>query len=174
MQHIATLGLGSNLGDRERYLASARESLGRAGQLFGTSSLYATEPLDRIDQPDFLNQVVQVRTERDAFGLFEECARIELELGRVRTVEKGPRTIDIDMLFFDQQIIDAEQEGLSLIVPHPRLHLRRFVLKPLAELAPDYRHPVLHATISELLAGTSDASRVTLWKRGDDPRFEGG
>ncbi len=165
IEHIAALGLGSNLGDREDYLGRAIDALGGIGRIVGRSSVYLTEPVGYTDQPEFLNQVVILRTDRAPFELLRECNRIERALGRARLIAMGPRTIDIDMLFYDQETLSEQWENIELILPHPRLHLRRFVLEPLAELMPDYLHPRLGKTVSKLLAELVDPSQVSLWKR---------
>lgn len=120
------------------------------------SSLYETEPVGLRGQPWFLNLVVEAETELFPVQLLDRLQQIEIRLGRRRTVPQGPRTIDIDILLYGSFRIQSER----LTVPHPRLEQRRFVLEPLAELAPDLRHPVSHLTIRELLAATPDRSAV--------------
>ncbi|MBI4470088.1 MAG: 2-amino-4-hydroxy-6-hydroxymethyldihydropteridine diphosphokinase [Acidobacteria bacterium] len=160
-QHTATLGLGSNLGDRSSHLEAAVAELSGLGEILRVSSIYATEPVDYLPQPEFLNQVVQLGTRCSPFHLLRACQQIEINLGRVRRIAKGPRTIDLDLLLFDGEIIDEIRQGRELIVPHPRLHERRFVLEPLAELMPGYIHPVLGRSVDELLATLRDPGRVT-------------
>ena len=138
------LSLGSNVGDREGNLRSAIEHL----RVLRASPIYETEPVDYTDQPWFLNLVVEIETDLAPLELLAATSRIEQELGRVRTVAKGPRTIDIDILLYGDEVID--QPGLQ--IPHPRMAERRFVLAPLADLAPDLRHPIMHQTIREMLA----------------------
>ncbi|MFN0108988.1 MAG: 2-amino-4-hydroxy-6-hydroxymethyldihydropteridine diphosphokinase [Blastocatellia bacterium] len=162
---IAYLGLGSNLGDREANLQNSILALvGNGVQLSEKSSIYETDPVDYLDQPKFLNQVIAVASPLEPFALLKLCLKIETELGRVRTIPRGARIIDIDLLLFDDQIINEESEGISLIVPHPRMHLRRFVLQPLAEIAPQTNHSVLAQTISQLLAAVDDSSRVDIFR----------
>jgi len=115
------------------------------------SSVYETEPQDLRNQPWFLNLVVQVQTTLFPLQLLHLLQKIELALGRRRAQAKGPRSIDIDILLFSRFVV----ESAELEVPHPRMHLRRFVLEPLAEIAPEVRHPVLRKTAEELLAGLS-------------------
>lgn len=146
------LSLGSNLGDRERNLREAIRRLGEAGvRALRVSSLYETEPLDVRDQPWFLNLVLEAETELFPKQLLARIRKIELDLGRKRLRPKGPRTADIDILLYGDSVIETAE----LTVPHPRMAERRFVLEPLAELAPELRHPATRQTIRELLAGTA-------------------
>jgi 2-amino-4-hydroxy-6-hydroxymethyldihydropteridine diphosphokinase len=148
----AYLSLGSNLDDREANLRRAIELLASPEiRIKRTSSLYETEPQDLPHQPWFLNLVVEIETSLFPLQLLARIQRIEKELGRQRIVPKGPRTIDIDILLFGNFAIDSAK----LQVPHPRMNDRRFVLEPLAELAPDLRHPISRRTIREILAETS-------------------
>jgi 2-amino-4-hydroxy-6-hydroxymethyldihydropteridine diphosphokinase len=153
----AYLGLGSNVGDRQAALARAIEALGQGPlTLTSRSSIYRTEPLEVVDQEDFLNQVVGLQTGLDPAALLARCLEIEKSLGRVRGRDKGPRILDIDLLLHGDAVL--RKEGLE--VPHPRLHLRRFVLVPLVEIAPEVRHPVLGLTAREMLQRCPDRSRV--------------
>ncbi|MFN3322345.1 MAG: 2-amino-4-hydroxy-6-hydroxymethyldihydropteridine diphosphokinase [Bryobacteraceae bacterium] len=142
------LSLGSNVGDREQNLQDAIDRLAGAGiRILRCSSVYETEPQDLADQPWFLNVVIEAETELMPMQLLSKIVAIEKEMGRTRKVAKGPRPIDIDVLFFGRFVIDTPQ----LCVPHPRLDQRRFVLAPMAELAPDFRHPVMRKSMRELL-----------------------
>jgi 2-amino-4-hydroxy-6-hydroxymethyldihydropteridine diphosphokinase len=151
----AFLSLGSNLGDRERNLEAALEKLAAPDlRILRVSSVYETAPVDTDDPRWFLNLVVEVETELFPMQLLWRAGKIEHSLGRVRTVVNGPRTIDIDILLYGRAVI----RSLSLEVPHPRMTQRRFVLAPLAELAPDLRHPVTRKTIQELLDAAPEQS----------------
>ena len=148
----AYLSLGSNIGDRERNLRRAIERLESQGvRVVRRSSLYETEPRDLRGQPWFLNAVVEVETSLFPVQLLARIHKIERELGRKRTIPKGPRIIDIDILLYGRFLIDTAE----LQIPHPRMTERRFVLEPLAELAPDLRHPLTGQSLRDLLAGTA-------------------
>jgi 2-amino-4-hydroxy-6-hydroxymethyldihydropteridine diphosphokinase len=156
-ERLAYIGLGANLGRREASLARAIEHLARAGlPPVLRSSLYRTEPVEVVDQEEFLNQVVACATERPPEDLLAICLAIELEMGRVRTRDRGPRVIDLDLLLAGSEVRNRQ----DLVLPHPRLHLRRFVLVPLAEIAPAARHPILGLTAAEMLDRCPDRARV--------------
>jgi len=145
------LSLGSNRGEREQLLEQALARLAAAGlSLRQVSAVYETEPLERRDQPWFLNLVVEADTDLFPRLLLGRLQRIERQMGRRPTSVKGPRLIDIDLLLYGEAVIRTPE----LVVPHPRMHLRRFVLEPLAELAPELRHPLTGRTVRELLIGT--------------------
>ncbi|MCI0446540.1 2-amino-4-hydroxy-6-hydroxymethyldihydropteridine diphosphokinase [bacterium] len=141
------LALGSNLGDREANLRNAINALPPMVNVVRESPIYETEPWGFEDQPKFLNQVVEAETDLPPFELLSYIKKIETELGREPTFRYGPRLIDLDILFYDNLIIRRP----TLTIPHPKLHERSFVLTPLADLAPDFMHPVLHKTIQQLL-----------------------
>ena len=141
------LSLGSNVGDREANLRSAIASLSGLGELVSVSSFYETEPVEYTQQPWFLNCAVALRTELMPKIFLSRVLAIEQQMGRRRVQPKGPRTIDIDILLFGNAVIHSPQ----LEVPHPAMHQRRFALEPLAEIAPEARHPVLKRSVRELL-----------------------
>jgi 2-amino-4-hydroxy-6-hydroxymethyldihydropteridine diphosphokinase len=140
------LSLGSNVGEREENLRAAIARLGGLGEVVAVSTFYETEPMEFREQPWFLNCAVALKTTLMPRQFLSRILKIEAEMGRRRTRVKGPRTIDIDLLLFGNSIVHTSQ----LDVPHPALHLRRFVLEPLAEIAPEARHPVLKRTMREL------------------------
>jgi 2-amino-4-hydroxy-6-hydroxymethyldihydropteridine diphosphokinase len=146
--NLVYLSLGSNVGNREQNLAHAIERLAPLGDVVSVSSFYETEPVDFADQPWFLNCAVVLETEKMPEQFLSAALRIEKKMGRDRETAqpKGPRTIDIDILLFGKAVIDTP----ALTIPHPALHERRFVLEPLAEIAPDVRHPIIKKTIREL------------------------
>lgn len=149
--------IGGNLGNRLENLEKAREHVSRvAGKILSTSSIYETEAWGMNQQPAFLNQVLFISTDLTPQQLLPVLLGIEHEMGRERTQKFGPRTIDIDILFFNEEII--EQPGLS--IPHAQLHLRRFTLEPLNEIAPGYIHPIFKESISNLLQQCPDPLSV--------------
>ncbi len=151
------IGLGANIGDREASLAEALRRLqAEVGAVALRSSIYRTDPVEVVDQAEFLNQVVAVETALPPAALLPRLFAIERSMGRVRSRDKGPRTIDLDLLLHGDAIV--REPGLE--VPHPRLHLRRFVLMPLAEIAPDLIHPVLGETMRALLERCPDRAGV--------------
>ncbi|MGH9497590.1 MAG: 2-amino-4-hydroxy-6-hydroxymethyldihydropteridine diphosphokinase [Terriglobales bacterium] len=146
LSDIVYLSLGSNLGDRAANLRDAILRLGMLGKILKISSFYETEPVEFTAQPWFLNCAAELETEETPQQLMAHILEIEEQMGRKRAQKKGPRTIDIDILLFAGSTVEAN----GLTIPHPALHQRRFVLEPLAEIAPGVAHPVLKRTIREL------------------------
>ncbi len=167
-ERLIFIGLGSNQGDRGGFLRSAIEALhGQGLSAVLRSSLYRSDPVEVIDQEEFLNQVVACETALSPERILKACLVVEQSMGRLRTRDKGPRHIDLDLLLAGEDI----REEAALKVPHPRMHLRRFVLVPLVEIAPAAWHPVLRTTVAELLRTCPDRSRV---ERLDPPVLESG
>jgi 2-amino-4-hydroxy-6-hydroxymethyldihydropteridine diphosphokinase len=156
MNHLVYLSLGSNIGDRESHLRDAISRLEKKGRIKSIASFYETEPVEFTDQARFLNCALALETEEAPEQLMESVLHIEQEMGRKRQQNKGPRTIDIDILLFSDTIIDSPK----LTIPHPAMHERRFVLQPLSEIAPEVRHPVLKKTIRELLGALPPGQAV--------------
>ena len=155
--NISYLLIGGNQGDRAGRLATAREYIASAGgRIRRASVLYETAAWGKTDQPDFLNQALEVATGQEATAWLSTLLGIEEKMGRRREVKYGPRIIDIDILFFNNSIIHLPQ----LTIPHPEIQNRRFALAPLEEIAPSLTHPVLHKTIHELLAECTDPLAV--------------
>ena len=159
MAHTVYLGLGSNLGDRSENLRAAQAAIAAQARIRAASPVYETAPWGYTDQPVFLNQVLKVETDLPPAELMADLQRIEVELGRLASFRYGPRLIDIDILLYDDLVLETP----GLVIPHPRLAERAFVLVPLADLAADLRHPSLDKTIGELLANV-DSSQVHLFK----------
>jgi 2-amino-4-hydroxy-6-hydroxymethyldihydropteridine diphosphokinase len=166
-EHSAVIGLGSNLGDRAAYLLRAVERLlARAIPVVKLSSIYETEPVDFLDQSPFLNMAALVQGPRLPVprDLLSICLKIEADLGRDRLMPKGPRGIDLDLLIYDDLIIEDRSPDLDLILPHPRMHERRFVLVPLVELLPEGMHPLFRTSYSVLLSNLQSPGRVELYQ----------
>jgi 2-amino-4-hydroxy-6-hydroxymethyldihydropteridine diphosphokinase len=147
MPHLVHLSLGSNIGDREGHLRAAIAHLKATSHIVSVSSFYETEPVEITDQPWFLNNVVALETTESPAQLMTAILHIQQQMGRRLIQRKGPRIIDIDILLFDDIILDSP----ALTIPHPSMHERRFVLQPLAEIAPQAKHPLLNQTIQQLL-----------------------
>jgi 2-amino-4-hydroxy-6-hydroxymethyldihydropteridine diphosphokinase len=160
MDHTVYLALGSNMGKRLANLKAAISNLTPQMAVKKKSSVYETPPWGFTEQSAFLNQVVKVETYLEPEPLLRHLKRLEAALGRVPNFQNGPRLIDIDILFFDDLIIDTP----PLVVPHPRLHERAFVLVPLVEIEPDLVHPILQKPVSKLLEKV-DQSEIKLFEK---------
>lgn len=156
MTVTAYISAGSNLDNREGNLQFALSALSGQGALLQVSSIYETEPVGYLEQPWFLNLVAAIETPLAPRALLEFCLHVEQLGGRTRTFPNAPRTLDLDILFFGELVIREE----GLIIPHPRIAERRFVLEPLAEIAPGFIHPVLQKSVSVLLRECPDRSAV--------------
>ena len=152
----AYVGLGANLGDRAGALRWALERLSSIGTVTAVSPVYETEPLDYLDQPPFLNAVAAVSTNLRPGSVLAALLAIELDAGRQRSIRHGPRTLDLDLLLYD----DLEMSTPDLTLPHPRMHQRAFVLVPLADLAPGLAIPGMGATVADLLGRLESLSGV--------------
>jgi len=155
-KHTVFLGLGTNLGDREANLLSAIFAMPPFVVVLEKSSVYETPPWGYEEQPDFLNQVIKGETELGEYDLLYTLKGIEAELGREPTFRYGPRLIDIDILFYDDLVLQTKK----LSIPHPRLHDRAFVLVPLAEIAPGLIHPALGESVQSLLSNHHKTNQV--------------
>ncbi len=156
MSNLVYLSLGSNMGDREINLREAIAGLQAQGRVDLVSSFYETEPVEVTDQAWFLNCAMSLETAQTPQQLMRSILDTEHRMGRRRVQKKGPRVIDIDILLFDDLIVDSAE----LTIPHPAMQQRRFVLEPLAEIAPDARDPVLQKTIRELLDALPPGQKV--------------
>ncbi|MBC8490552.1 MAG: 2-amino-4-hydroxy-6-hydroxymethyldihydropteridine diphosphokinase [Ignavibacteria bacterium] len=155
------LGLGSNVGDRYKFIIRAIEEIEKIQgvNLISKSSVYETEPWGNKEQNRFLNSVIEVNSNLEPLKLFRELKRIEKRLGRMKNIKWAEREIDIDILFYDDDIIRND----TLEIPHHEIEKRRFVLVPLEEIASNFIHPVFNKTILELLESTDDISEVNMY-----------
>ncbi|MBP2242612.1 2-amino-4-hydroxy-6-hydroxymethyldihydropteridine diphosphokinase [Cytobacillus eiseniae] len=163
MNNLAYIALGSNIGERYEYLQQAIEELHALLEVdvVNTSSIYETDPVGYEDQGPFLNMVILVRTELKPIELLDKCLEIEKTLGRKRDIRWGPRTIDLDILMYNQENIKTEK----LFVPHPRMHERAFVLIPLLEVQPSIKLPTMETPLEAILEEIPDREGVRVWKR---------
>lgn len=145
----AFISLGTNIGNREQNLKTALEELSKFVNVIKKSKIYETEPMDYKDQPLFLNMVIEIKTELSAHELITKLQKIENKMGRIKKMKKGPRIIDLDILYYNNEIINEP----NLKIPHPRAYKRDFVLTPLKELAPNLIDPLKHKTITQLHHG---------------------
>lgn len=143
----AYIAAGSNLGNRVGYCNMAFAEISKFATIISLSSIYETEPVGLIHQPDFINCVLEIQTGLEPYELLSRLLDIEDKLGRKRSVADGPRTIDLDLVFYDDLVIQEKR----LTIPHPRAHLRRFVLEPLCEIAAELVHPILKVSVRKLL-----------------------
>jgi 2-amino-4-hydroxy-6-hydroxymethyldihydropteridine diphosphokinase len=150
------IAIGSNLGDKISNCRRAIDEIAGFCEIVKVSSLYETEPVGNEDQPNFINSVAEIRTDLSPHELLAYLNRIEENLGRVRSEKWGPRTIDLDIIFYGDQIIKDD----NLIIPHPRAHLRRFVLEPICEIAPEFIHSEIKISVLELLKNLPDNKKV--------------
>jgi len=157
-KHTVYLGLGSNLGDRLKNIAAAISRIGSQVGIQRVSQIYETEPWGLKEQPKFLNQVLKGRTTLEPLVLLHSLKEVEIQIGRTPGARYGPRVIDIDILFYDKKIMNST----DLCIPHPHLAERAFVLIPLAEIAPRFKHPILGKSMREL-ANQVDSSGVILY-----------
>jgi 2-amino-4-hydroxy-6-hydroxymethyldihydropteridine diphosphokinase len=167
MPELAYLSLGSNVGDREAQLRDAIRRLGSVGRVQLASPIYETEPVDFTAQPTFLNCVVALETSSRAAQLMQQLLAIEKAMGRERIQKKGPRTIDLDILLFGSEVVNTH----DVMIPHPAMEKRRFVLQPLADIAPEARHPLLGKSVRELLEDLPPGQSIRRWEEAPDQRL---
>lgn len=159
----AIISLGSNIKDRQGYLNQAIKSLQDFSKIIKTSSFYETEPYGNKDQEWFLNAVISIETKLSPTELLEKCQEIENNLGRVRKEKWGARTLDLDILFYNNEVI----EDKNLVIPHKEIAKRSFVLTPLNEIEPEFTHPVLNKTVKQLYQELKTTDKVYLTKEKD-------
>ena len=159
---IVYLLLGSNKGDRLKYLMLAEYLISKeAGKITQKSAVYVTQPWEKLNQPNYLNQAIELETDKSPLQLLKILQKIEKNLGRTNKGNYAARTIDIDILLYDAIIFNSK----NLIIPHPRMHLRNFTLQPLLTLNKTYTHPILHASIEELAKICKDDLKVSIFEK---------
>lgn len=162
MEHIAYLSIGSNMGDRVKIFREAIQLLdGNEVKILDSSSLYETDPVGYTEQDCFLNAVLKISTSLSPEALLKKCMAVEKELGRKREIRWGPRTLDLDILLYNQENIETK----SLIIPHPRMLERAFVIIPLMEINKQIKLPNVSASLDAILQQIPDKEGVRLWKR---------
>jgi 2-amino-4-hydroxy-6-hydroxymethyldihydropteridine diphosphokinase len=162
MEVITVLSLGSNVGDKLKFLSLSKTLIcKKIGPILLSSSIYETEPWGVDNQDTYLNQVISVQTNLSPYELLDNIHEIEKDLGRIREIHYGPRTIDIDILYYGTNILNTE----TLKIPHPDIQKRRFILVPLSEISPQMCHPLLKKTNQELLDIVKDDGKVTQWQQ---------
>ena len=155
------IGLGSNLANKERNITRAINLIGKKSKILRKSSLYKTDPIGFADQDWFLNCVIKIGTDMLPEGLFSFLKSIEKKLKRENLIKNGPRTIDLDILFYEDKVIKSK----NLIIPHPRMHKRLFVLRPFAEISPDFVHPTKKKNIKQLIQKIKSRKKVEKYKQ---------
>lgn len=168
-EHYCLIGLGSNMGEKVRLISEAVAIIAQLGTIEKLSSLYKTQPWGNEAQDFFLNMVLTMKTGFEPRDLLGKLMQIEAVIGKEKKKHWGPRKIDLDILYFGQKIILDN----SLIIPHPFLHLRNFVLVPMNEIAPDFLHPIFRKTTKELLEQCPDDSKVEMYVKGNENIFNG-
>lgn len=155
----AYISLGSNIGDRKTNLETAIKEIGNLGKIIKKSSIYESEPVDYKNQPYFLNSALILETELSPAELIIKLQEIEHKMGRIKEIEKGPRNIDLDIIFYNNEIIKQEH----LQIPHTSYIKRNFVLTPIAEIEPEYIDPITNKSVSNLKETIINPEKVTLW-----------